>query len=75
MQFDDYFALMRPENIVILKPNENAAIAKYDEKLKKLVLLEDKVTEADREIALAHVQLPSYLYRERKYSSISSCNR
>ena len=73
LQFEDYFALMEQGKIIVLKPDQDAVIMKYDENLKKL----DLVGEAsDHEVkkALAHVQLPSYLYREGKYSSNNTCN-
>ncbi len=72
LQFDDYFALMEPQQITILKPDQNAVTAKYDES-KKILTISGDASDKDRKIALAHVQLPSYLYRERRYPSSSDC--
>ena len=72
LQFEDYFALMEPEKITVLKPDQTAVLMKYDEHLKKLDFIE-AASETDLKRALSHVQLPSYLYREGKYSSTISC--
>lgn len=72
LQFDDYFALMEPQQITILKPDQNAVAAKYDE-IKKILTVSGDASDKDRKRALAHVQLPSYLYRERRYPSSSDC--
>lgn len=72
LQFDDYFALMEPEKITILKPDETAVIAAYDEATKNLTLVRPAIPEEQRK-ALAQVQLPSYLYRKRKYGQGAYC--
>jgi phosphoglycerol transferase MdoB-like AlkP superfamily enzyme len=73
LQFENYFALMEDEKIIVLKPNAEATIANYDQHTKKLVLSNELVTDTDKKRALAHVQLPSYLYRERRYVSNPDC--
>lgn len=72
LQFDDYFALMEPEKITILKPDQTAVIAHYNESSRTLNV-SGTASEADAKKALAHVQLPSYLYRERRYLDLSNC--
>jgi phosphoglycerol transferase MdoB-like AlkP superfamily enzyme len=72
LQFEDYFALMEPDKLTILKPNETAFIAHYDEYKKELTVT-GSASDAERKKTLAQVQLPSYLYRERKYSSSGLC--
>lgn len=72
LQFDDYFALMEPGKLTILKPDQTAVLAHYDEQQKKLAITA-LASDLERRKALAHVQLPSYLYRENKYSSQAIC--
>jgi phosphoglycerol transferase MdoB-like AlkP superfamily enzyme len=74
LQFDNYFALMEPEQLIILKPDQTAVLAHYDQSQKKLALSQQPVTAAQYERALAQVQIPSYLYRERKYPAKSVCS-
>ncbi len=73
LQFENYFALMQPDSLTILKPNEGSVLAHYDEPKKKLQLSSTPVAREQINKALAQVQLPSYLYRERKYSSQAVC--
>ncbi len=72
LQFDDYFALMEPEKITILKPDQTAVIAHYDEN-NKILNVSGTASALDTQRALAHVQLPSYLYRERRYPNAPNC--
>lgn len=72
LQFEDYFALMEPEKITLLKPDASAVIANYDEASKDLVL-QRPADEEEKRKALALVQLPSYLYREHKYGHGTHC--
>jgi len=72
LQFEDYFALMEPDKVIILKPDETAIVARYDESKKTLQIIGD-ASVAEKEKALAHVQLPSYLYRERRYTNRIDC--
>lgn len=77
LQFENYFALMQqgPEQaeLVILKPNGEAVAGMYQPHQQKLELSPKAVSLADKHKALAMVQLPSYLYREKKNSSEASC--
>ena len=72
LQFDNYFALMEPDKLTILKPDQTAVTAHYNE-TKKLLTLADAAPARDAKRALANVQLPSYLYRERRYLSNGIC--
>jgi len=74
LQFDNYFALMEQHQLTILKPDQTAVLAHYDQKLKQLTLSTQPVSPAQYQKALAQVQLPSYLYRERKYPAKAQCN-
>lgn len=73
IQFQDTFALMEDEQLTILQPKGSALLAHYNKTEKKLSLLEQAATEEQYHRALAQVQLPSYLYREKLYSSQLSC--
>lgn len=73
IQFDNLFALMADEDLTILRPNDTALIGHYDKITRQLNLKSGAVDELKQQKALAHVQLPSYLYRERKYSSSVKC--
>ena len=75
LQFDNYFALMEQHQLTILKPDQTAVMAHYDQADKKLTLSDQAVTPIQYQHTLAQVQLPSYLYRERKYPAKSSCNQ
>lgn len=72
LQFEDYFALMEPEKITILKPDQTAVIAHYKED-KKILDISGDASEMEKKKALAHVQLPSFLYRERRYPNVPDC--
>jgi len=73
MQFDNLFALMTEQELTILRPNDTPVGADYDRINRILTLKQGDVAEASRQKALAHVQLPSFLYRERKYSNKAKC--
>ena len=75
LQFDNYFALMEAQQLTILKPDQTAVLAHYDQAAKKLTISEQPVTTAQYQKALAQVQLPSYLYREHKYPAKAQCNQ
>jgi phosphoglycerol transferase MdoB-like AlkP superfamily enzyme len=67
MQFEDYFALMEENKLTILKPDATAVAAEYNRTEKKVHLLEAAVYPEDKQKAIAHVLLPSILYREQQY--------
>ena len=73
IQFDQYFALMQGKELTILKPNQEVQMASYDEAKQKLTLLDRPATQAERDKALAQVQMPAFLYREHKYKSDVRC--
>lgn len=73
IQFDNLFALMTAEDLTILRPNDSALNARYDRVTRQLELNTEVVDKLKQQRALAHVQLPSYLYRERKYSNTAQC--
>lgn len=67
MQFEDYFSLMEEDKLTILKPDATAVAATYDRSEKKVHLLDIPVSPEDKQKAVAHVLLPSLLYREQAY--------
>ncbi|WP_240221516.1 LTA synthase family protein [Rheinheimera hassiensis] len=73
LQFEDYFALMQSDKLVILKPDGNSVEARYQPGQQKLSLSRHAVPQANKDKALALVQLPSYLYREKKNVSTALC--
>ncbi|WP_127022276.1 LTA synthase family protein [Rheinheimera mangrovi] len=77
LQFENYFALMQqgagPQELVILKPDGNGIKGQYQPKEQKLHLSDHALSVAEKNKALALVQLPSYLYREQKNSSSAPC--
>jgi len=73
IQFDNLFALMTEQELTILRPNDSGLSAQYNKTTRQLSLKDGVAPEAQQQKALAHVQLPSYLYRERKYSSAAKC--
>ena len=75
LQFDQYFALLEQDKVVVLKPYQQAVKGRYDANRKKLELVSDAVTVDEKNRALAEVQLASYLYREQKYQDKLSCSK
>lgn len=73
IQFDNLFALMTEKELTILRPNDTALGAQYNKTTRQLTMQQGAVSDRLQQKALAHVQLPSYLYRERKYSSEATC--
>lgn len=76
LQFENYFALMQQkqqQELVILKPDGGSVAGLYQSEQQELYLTEQAVSLADKNQALALVQLPSYLYREQKNSSSALC--
>ena len=74
IQFEQYFALMQPDGLTILKPDGAVQRGSYDQKRHVLKLDGRPASRVEHEKALAEVQLPSYLYRERKYRSEHRCD-
>ncbi len=79
LQFENYFALMQQkpqqQELVILKPDGESVTGFYQPQQQKLDLSAQAVSLADKNQALALVQLPSYLYREQKNSSSALCGQ
>ncbi|MGY5795736.1 LTA synthase family protein [Rheinheimera faecalis] len=79
LQFENYFALMQQkpqqQELVILKPDGKSVAGFYQPQQQKLDLSAQAVSLADKNQALALVQLPSYLYREQKNSSSALCGQ
>lgn len=72
IQFDDTFALMEEQpgdthKLTILKPSGEAVAAQYNFPSRHVTLLPDPAAAPDAIKALAHVLLPSLLYREQTY--------
>ncbi|MFN3714583.1 MAG: LTA synthase family protein [Alcanivoracaceae bacterium] len=69
MQFNDNFAWMEQEHVVVLRPEKAPAFARYDRSRRKLEELlqpsSDHVLLAHE--ALAHALLPARLYQSRQY--------
>jgi len=70
MQFDDYFAWMDEDGVVILRPSQPPLSGHYDLVAEDLVLSKEPPRTPDVENAMAHVILPSLLYREQRYKLV-----
>lgn len=66
MQFADYFALMQGEKVTVLRPQNTALEGHYSPKIRQLNIIGPADPEDEHE-ALAHVLLPSWLYRQQRY--------
>lgn len=68
MQFEQHYAWMEGDEVIVLRPEKEPASARYDPALKRL---DDSMRVADPDAmarrALAHVLLPAWLYREQRY--------
>lgn len=68
MQYDQNYAWMEGEKVVIMRPGKEPVHGQYDPMEKELELVPPPSDAAAMEQrALAHVLLPSMLYREQKY--------
>jgi phosphoglycerol transferase MdoB-like AlkP superfamily enzyme len=67
MQFDNYFAWLEGSKVTLLRPNQAPLSGHYDTVTGELTLSKDEPDAGDVEKAMAHVMLPSLLYRERRY--------
>lgn len=79
LQFNEYFALLEDNfsaersasnplgNLTILRPDQAPLRAEYIAAEKRVNILQVSPSAEQSENALAHVLLPSYLYREQKY--------
>jgi phosphoglycerol transferase MdoB-like AlkP superfamily enzyme len=67
MQFDNYFAWLEGNSATILRPNKSPLLGQYNAEKGELVLGQDAPSKEQVEKAMAHVMLPSLLYREQRY--------
>ncbi|RYY77367.1 MAG: LTA synthase family protein [Gammaproteobacteria bacterium] len=67
MQFDNYFAWLEGDTATILRPRQSPLLGQYDATKGELVLRQEAPSEAQVDKAMAHVMLPSLLYREQRY--------
>lgn len=73
IQFNDLFALVTETKATILKPNAEAVSARFDKATGKIELEETAAGKTEMQRALAHAQLPSWLYRESLYKDPAVC--
>ena len=67
VQFGNYFAWLEGTAATILQPGKGALLASYDAAGGMLAMAPAKPSAAQVDTAMAHVILPSLLYRERRY--------
>lgn len=67
IQFDNYFAWLAGSTATILRPGQAALLGRYDAATGRVDIPAGTPTEAQVEQAMAHVMLPSLLYREQRY--------
>lgn len=67
MQFDNYFAWLEGSKVTLLRPNQAPLLGHYDAATGELILSKENPDAGDVEKAMAHVMLPSLLYREQRY--------
>ncbi|WP_229429086.1 LTA synthase family protein [Massilia sp. ST3] len=67
IQFNDYFAWLEDASATILRPGQAPLLAKYEAATGKVDFNAGTPTPAQVEQAMAHVMLPSLLYREQRY--------
>ncbi|HEY1042935.1 MAG TPA: LTA synthase family protein [Telluria sp.] len=67
IQFDNYFAWLDDSSATILRPNQPALLGRYDAASGVLELKKEQPSRSQVERTMAHVMLPSLLYREQRY--------
>ncbi len=68
MQFEQHYAWMEGNQVVVLRPDKAPAHGIYDMKRKELAVVEPPNDAKEQEQrALAHVMLPAWLYNEQRY--------
>lgn len=68
MQYEQNFAWMEGENMVVLRPDKKATFGHFDRKNKRVEKTEaPSNAQALEKRAIAHVSLPAWLYREQRY--------
>jgi phosphoglycerol transferase MdoB-like AlkP superfamily enzyme len=68
MQFDNLFAWLEGSTATILRPNKSPLLGHYNAAKGELILEQEKPSQAQVDMAMAHVVLPSILYREQRYN-------
>ena len=67
IQFNDYFAWLEGTSATILRPGQAPLLARYEAASGAVDFNAGTPTQAQVEQAMAHVMLPSLLYREQRY--------
>lgn len=67
LQFDNYFAWLENDVATILRPGQPPLLGHYDRKHGELRLGRSPPSQVQVDRAMAHVILPSLLYREQRY--------
>ena len=67
IQFDNYFAWLEGDSATILRPGQPALLGRYTAASGELVLGGAAPSAQQTQNAMAHVLLPSLLYREQRY--------
>ena len=68
MQYEQHYAWMEGDRVVVLRPEKAPALARYDPARKVLTPNAAPADGAElKQRALAHVAMPAWLYREQRY--------
>ena len=67
IQFDNYFAWLEGTSATILRPGQGPLLGRYDAASGALAITDQQPSKAQVDQAMAHVMLPSLLYREQRY--------
>ncbi|WP_338761760.1 LTA synthase family protein [Massilia sp. METH4] len=67
LQFDNYFAWLEDDSVTILRPDQAPLAGRYDAATGALALTQAPPAQPLVDRAMAHVMLPSLLYREQRY--------
>jgi len=67
IQFNDYFAYLEGSKATVLRPGQAPLAAHYDAASGQFTPAGGEPARADADKAMAHVMLPSLLYREQRY--------
>lgn len=72
MQYEQNYAWMEGQSMVVLRPNKTATFAHFDRENKKVNPVDEpNDSNLMKQRALAHVMLPAWLYREERYKNQS----
>lgn len=67
IQFNDYFAYLEGSHATVLRPGQTPLAARYDAASGEFDPGKGEPGKAEADRAMAHVMLPSLLYREQRY--------